>query len=121
MTKYQHYQCRVLLRVLVIERDKVCQRCGKQIHDTCHVRSVGAYKHMELMPDNVLGLCRTCHVWFDNHQEESRKWFTYRWPDREEKLLKAQQELHHPYISSFEQKQKIKEQIEIIREINKPR
>ena len=117
MTKYQHYQCRVLLRVAVMERDKVCQRCGKQIHDTAHVRIVGAWKALEFDLENVIGLCRNCHIWFDNNKEESRVWFAEKWPHRERVLLAAQTRTK-TLINIFEVRQRLNESIEISRAIN---
>ncbi len=70
-----------LLRAFVLDRDRrICQRCGGGAHDAAHLigRGRAPFIHWEL--ENVVALCRPCHVHLDEHPAERDVWIEARFP-----------------------------------------
>lgn len=76
------------------ERDDfTCQKCGKEVSGVncqgSHVFSVGSYPSIAADPLNIKCLCYKCHLgWWHKEPLEAFGWFTEKFPDRYEYLLK---------------------------------
>jgi len=74
------------------ERDNhICQKCGNECYGgNCHgshVLPVGAYKFMELDPNNIKCMCSYDHLrWWHKDPTEAGDWFKAKFPTRWEYL-----------------------------------
>lgn len=88
LTKLLDDLCREIVRI----RDgHICQKCNKHITGsnahTCHVVAKGngaSQRRFDLL--NLFLGCMYCHRWWHNNPTESAKWFTKKWPHREDYL-----------------------------------
>lgn len=60
----------------ILNNEYYCKGCGtsKDGLDKSHILSVGKYKHLELVKDNIQLLCRSCHLaWESNNIDKMMK------------------------------------------------
>lgn len=62
------------LRATLLERQgRQCLTCPEPWADLAHVEPSGMGGRNNRTPDNLVGLCRTCHQIFDGHQLQGRQ------------------------------------------------
>lgn len=60
-------------RRLIKNRDPRCRHCGNGTTDCAHIVTRGRWP-TRWDPDNAVGLCRPCHVYFTDHPDLWREW-----------------------------------------------
>ena len=85
----------------------ICQRCGKEVRGFgchwAHIYSRNSHWLRWLMP-NALTLCCGCHRWFDGNGLDSSKWFTEKWPAREQYLREKRRMARSPSLDELREK-----------------
>lgn len=79
----------VLVRKIVQDRDRVCQKCGSpHANQPSHVYSRGD-KRLRWDALNILWMCYHCHIhWWHKEPIEATEWFKKKYPDRYRYLQK---------------------------------
>lgn len=91
-TKHARTVADRLCRIFVMERDRyTCRRCEGPATDWAHILTRAAAPALRWEPDNSLGLCRMCHVYFHMHPARFEAWISDRYgPDRWDELHRRQ-------------------------------
>lgn len=93
---------------IVRRRDVTCQKCGRfcsgsNAHKS-HIKSKGAYPHLQFDLQNVMLLCYHCHInWWHKEPTEAGLWFKKTFPERYKYLEKAKQDKNHYMESDLEE------------------
>ena len=71
---------RNLVRSLLSERP-VCQRCNADRSQDIHEKKSRARGGSITDPENLVALCRSCHIWVTEHPEEAHAqgWLLWSW------------------------------------------
>ena len=77
-----------LMRERILERDKVCQKCGKapQKLDCSHVYSKKTYPFLRFDEDNLKILCSYCHMQWHANPKAAGEWINEKFPERMARL-----------------------------------
>jgi 5-methylcytosine-specific restriction endonuclease McrA len=85
-----------------------CAKCGKHIEGVdsqkAHIKSVGAYPHLQFDLQNMILLCYHCHIgWWHHEPTEAGAWFKKEFQDRFKYLEKAKKIRTHHSVSDLEE------------------
>ena len=98
----------ITLELIRKEFNNRCAKCGKEVYGTnsqrSHVKSVGAYPHMEFDLKNIVLLCKGCHLyWWHKEPTEAGAWFKKEFPERFKYLEKAKNIRTHHSVQDLEE------------------
>jgi hypothetical protein len=100
-------ECDNLVRAIVFDRDDyTCQRSGIGAGsgftlDPAHVFAKARYQNIRHLDINIVTLTREWHRYFEDHPKEFLAWFSRRWPDRYEELLRLKDTIRNPDLKDL--------------------
>ncbi len=85
-----------------------CQKCGKLVFGSnahkSHIKSKGAYPHLQFDLENMMLLCYHDHIlWWHHEPTEAGLWFKKKFPQRYKYLEKAKKNVIHRSVGDLEQ------------------
>lgn len=107
-----------LVRNHVIKRDKgLCQKCGKKPVgrdlQLSHVKSKGAYKHLNYDVTNVKIMCYQCHIqWWHKEPSDAWEWFQREFPYRADYLTEQPKTV--PNFYTIENLERILKEVKLL-------
>jgi hypothetical protein len=96
-------ECDNLVRAIVFDRDGyTCERCGSdKALDPMHFFCKNRYQNIRWLEINIVTGCRDCHCYFHGRPIEFKMWFSRRWRDRYEELLRLKDTMRKPDLKDL--------------------